>query len=101
MDFLNASAGVGKLRIIDPTAELGGTVEYPVTFGTDNKFVFAADPVRKPTLKLNTATGQVTGSIILGGKKRNMMGAIYSYMTANLKGYVTGTTRNVGFEVVP
>lgn len=101
-DFLNASGGAGKLRVTDPTGELGGTVDLPLTFDTNNKFVFATDLVRKPSLKLNLATGQITGSITLNGRKRNMVGSLFmSLSTPRLQGYITGTTRNVGFEVIP
>lgn len=101
-DFLNASGGAGKLRVTDPTGELGGAVDLPLTFDANNKFVFATDLVRKPSLKLNLATGQITGSITLNGRKRNMVGSLFmSLSTPRLQGYITGTTRNVGFEVIP
>lgn len=101
LGFLNASAGAGKLRVTDPDGELGGNVDLPLTLETNNKFVFAVDAVRKPTLKLNVTTGQVTGSVILGGKKRNILGAIYDPVAPKLRGYIAGTTRNVRFEVIP
>lgn len=101
-DFLNATGGAGKLRVTDPSGELGGTVDLPLTLDTNNKFVFATDIVRKPSLKLNLATGQVTGSITLNGKKRTMTGTVFlSSGTPTLRGYITGTARHVGFEVIP
>lgn len=101
LGFLNATAGAGKLRVIDPDGELGGNMDMPLTLDSNNKFVFAEDPVRKPTLKLNIATGQVTGTVILAGKKRNILGSLSDPAGPSLVGYITGTTRNVRFTVIP
>jgi hypothetical protein len=99
--FLNASGGVGKLRVTDPSGEVGGNVDLPLTFGTDNKFVFGTDTVRKPALKLNVSTGQITGSVILAGKKRSIVGTLSNTTVPILVGHITGTSKNVNFQVIP
>lgn len=101
LGFLNATEGVGKLRVTDPNNELGGDVDLPLTLDANNKFVFVVDAVRKPTLKLNVTTGQVTGTVILGGKKRNILGTLYNGANPTLQGYITGAGENVKFEVIP
>lgn len=100
LGFLNELDGAAVLRVTDPNNELGGNVDLPLKLETNNKFVFTTDLARKPVLTLNATTGQVTGSVILGGKKRSLFGTLSNPSAPVLKGYVTGTNENVKFEVL-
>ena len=84
------------------TGELDPAITESLTLSTSNVFGFSS-MARKPVLKLNKATGLVTGSLVDGnGLKRTLTGVLFlDGMTPKLRGHVSGTTQNVYFEVVP
>lgn len=102
LDFLNATTGMGKLSIPLATGELDPAIMEGLTLDIWNKFVFASK-TRKPVLNLNKSTGIATGYILDDtGKKRRLTGVLFmDGMTPRLQGHVSGTTRNVFFEVIP
>lgn len=103
LGFLDGSMGVGKLSIVAVAGELPGAIMENLTFDTKNLFKFANPLTRKPVLTLNRANGLVTGSVLdNNGKKRTLTGVLYrDGMTVRLRGHVSGTTQNIGFEVIP
>ncbi len=102
LGFLNGTDGAGKLSLPLVNGELDPAILENLTFGTANSFAFSSN-TRKPVLKLNKATGLVTGSVIdNGGLKRNLTGILFlDGMTPKLHGHASGTTKNVFFEVIP
>lgn len=100
LGFLNGTDGAAVLRVTDPNNVLGGNADLPLKLETNNKFVFNTDLVRKPALTLNATTGQVTGSVVLGGKKRSLFGTLSNPAAPVLMGYIAGTEENVKFEVL-
>ena len=102
LGFLDGTAGAGALSIPMDAGELNPAITENLTFNTTNTFGFSSN-TRKPVLKLNKATGLVTGSVIdNGGLKRNLTGILFlDGMTPKLHGHASGTTKNVFFEVIP
>lgn len=102
LGFLDGTSGAGTLNLTMVSGEIDPAIMEAVTFTTKNTFTFAS-LTRKPTLKLNKATGMVTGSIQDDdGKKRNLTGVLYlDGMTPKLQGHVSGVTQNTPFAVVP
>lgn len=101
LGFLNGTMGAGKLTINAAAGEIGGVVENLV-FSATNLFSFT-NAGRSPKLKLNTATGLVTGSIVEpAGTPRKLVGALYDANgTPRLRGFVSGTKRTAFFTVTP
>lgn len=99
LGFLNGSMGAGKLTINAAAGEIGGVVENLV-FSTANQFTFT-NAGRSPKLKLNTATGLVSGTIIEpAGTPRKLVGALYDANgTPRLRGFVSGSKRTAFFSV--
>lgn len=98
--FLNPS-GDGTFKVTDSGGELtGGDLVEPLNLSPTNKFTFTS-PTNKPVLKLNLATGFVTGSITIAPeKKRTLIGVLTRENTTPLiRGYSTGTTTNLSLEV--
>ncbi len=102
LGFLTGTDGAGKLSLPLVNGELDPAILENLTFSTSNTFGFAST-ARKPMLKLNKATGLVTGSVIDdGGLKRKLTGILFlDGMTPKLHGHASGTTKNVFFEVIP
>ena len=101
LGFLNMTSGAGKLTINAVMGELATKVEELLTFSTANQFTFVSN-VNKPTLKIDTRTGLVSGSVIDGvGKKRTLFGALSLDHNAvpRLRGWASGTTQNIRFLV--
>lgn len=101
LGFLDGMMGAGKLSIPMASGEIDAITEN-LTFDAANKFIFASK-TRKPVLSLNKSTGIATGYILDdAGKKRSLTGVLFmDGMTPKLHGHVSGTTRNVFFEVIP
>lgn len=101
LGFLNPN-GLGGLLLANSGGELPGNVAEGLTLDTKNKFIFAS-AVNKPTLKVNTSTGLVTGSIIVpAGKKRIIKGVLLNdNFVPVIQGFASGTTRNVAMMVGP
>jgi len=87
LGFHNDTEGAGKLRLPLVNGELNPAILESLLFGTSNTFGFVS-AARKPVLKLNKATGLVTGSVIDdGGLKRSLTGTLFlDGMTAKLHG---------------
>ncbi len=102
LGFLNGMMGVGKLSIPMDGGELPNAITENISFDTDNKLTFTSK-TRKPALTLNKSTGMVTGYILDdAGKKRSLTGVLFmDGMTPKLHGQVSGTTKNIFFEVIP
>ncbi len=102
LGFLDTT-GAGQLSIPEITGEITPAISEALNLGITNVFKFTTPLARKPVLTLNKANGLVTGSILdQAGKKRTLTGVLYrDGMTIRLRGQVSGTTRNVGFEVIP
>ena len=102
LGFLNGSGGAGKLRLPASAGEIAAEVLENLTLATNNTFAFIDPVTRKPSLKLNTATGLVSGSITEpAGVKRSLRGVLSTYLgTVRLRGHAAGSTKNVYFEVV-
>lgn len=106
--FLDASAGVGKLRITASGGEITADFDEALTLSTTHKFAFAS-AVRKPSLTLNPATGLVTGSITepfagtpLVPLKRTIKGVLSrNNGTVRLYGFASGKTRSQAIQVLP
>lgn len=96
--FLNPN-GNGFFRI--PTsAEVMGGIQEALNLDTKNKFTFAtATP--PPVLKLNPATGLLTGSMILpNGAKSTIKGVLHLDTGAPvIKGFATGTAEHHGVTI--
>lgn len=111
MNFLlGTNPGSGELRIRESFGEMAGSISELVNFNTANRFVFATPLPRKVSMSVNTRNGLVTGSItttdtILGVTKaraRSIQGLIFREGPNTwLRGYATGTTKNLYMEVVP
>lgn len=103
LGFLNATTGAGKLSIPQFPGEVSPAITENLTFDLKSIFKFTTPAARKPVLTLNKANGMVTGSILdQAGKKRTLTGVLYrDGMTVRLSGQMSGTTRNVDFEVIP
>ncbi|SKA95135.1 hypothetical protein SAMN02745166_02285 [Prosthecobacter debontii] len=101
LGFLNPT-GTGLMTITNSGGELAGDVMEALTLDIKNKFVFGS-LVNKPSLKLNPATGLVTGAITIPpAKKRAIKGVLtLENFVPKLRGYVTGSTRNVAMKVEP
>ncbi len=106
LDFLDATSGVGKLRVSGAVAELGvASFEEPLNFGTNNKFIFTS-AVRKPALTLNSATGIITGAITAPAGPPAIKRAFKGILVRNGAsaygyGHFTGKTQNVIGNVQP
>lgn len=102
LGFLNDMEGAGKLSLPLVNGELDPAITENLTFSTSNTFRFVS-AARKPVLKLNKATGLVTGCVLDdGGLKRKLTGILFlDGMTPKLHGHASGTTKNVFFEVIP
>jgi hypothetical protein len=110
MGFLEGpNAGSGILRIRGSSGEMADPIDELVTLSTANRFVFATPLPRKVSMAVNPLTGLVTGSItttdnILGVTKarvRSIQGLIFrTGIDSWLRGYTTGTTKNLFMEVV-
>lgn len=101
LDFLKGTDGVGGLFITNWNNELSlGSVSELINLSTSNKFTFNSQ-VLKPVLTLNTATGQVTGSITEPGfKKRTLKGMLTSYQgITKIYGVCSGNAYALGFVV--
>lgn len=87
LGFLNDTEGAGKLSLPLVNGELNPAILESLLFGTSNTLGFVS-AARKPVLKLNKATGLVTGSVIDdGGLKRSLTGTLFlDGMTAKLHG---------------
>lgn len=101
LDFLNPT-GEGLMTVINSGGELAGDVMEELTLDAKNKFIFAS-AVNKPSLKLNTSTGVVTGSITIPPAKKRTIKAVLTNdnFVPGIYGLVTGTTRNVAVEAEP
>lgn len=101
LGFLDPT-GLGQMTLTNSGGELPGNVVESLTLDTKGKFIFTS-AANKPALKLNTATGLVTGSITVpSGKKRVIKGVLTNdNFVPVLRGYATGTTRNVAMKVEP
>lgn len=99
LDFLSPS-GDGTVTILNSNNELQGDILEGFNLSTKNKFTFALS-TNKPSLKLNTATGQITGSITeAGGKKRTIKGVLTLYEgTPTVRGFVSGSTLTLQFYI--
>ncbi len=104
LNFLNGTAGAGKLTISAVAGEIGAVTEN-LTFTPANTFTFTS-ATRKATLKVSPATGVVSGSLIEPvGKPRKLTGMLFrdpaNANAATLTGFATGSTRTVIFNVAP
>lgn len=102
LGFLTGTNGAGKLSLPLVNGELDPAILENLLFSTSNTFGFAST-ARKPMLKLNKATGLITGSVIDdGGLKRKLTGILFlDGITPRLHGHASGTTKNIFFEVIP
>lgn len=102
MGFLNGSNGDATQLVINSGGELQNSLVDQVNLSLKNKFTFAS-AAHKPVLKLNVATGRVTGSITEpGGKKRSIQAVLtLNNGTPTIRGYTTGSTRTLAFLVTP
>lgn len=107
--FLDATAGVGKLRVTAAGGEIAANFDEALTLSPANKVAFGS-ALRKPALALNPATGLVTGSITepyagtpLVPLKRTLKGVLSRNggSTVRLYGSVGGKTRSQLFQVLP
>jgi hypothetical protein len=102
LGFLNPT-GIGTFAISNYGPELPGEfLLETVTLGTNNKFTFASN-TRKPSLTLNPSTGVVSGYVTDDNNvKRRVTAMLFleGGVTPRLRGFASGITTNLPFEIV-
>jgi hypothetical protein len=95
-------AGNGAFMVGQAGTEINGFSEA-VTLGIDNKFRFSNPALRRPALRVDPATGLITGSVIEpAGTRRKLRGIVARVGTTTYAyGYVSGTTRTAWFGIEP
>jgi hypothetical protein len=109
LGFLNPG-GFGQLVIYEAGGEMANRITENVTLSTANKFTFAS-LVKKPSLKLNPATGLVTGSItttdtiqgVTKARARTIRGILFKDDNGDthIYGHATGITTPLMMAVLP
>jgi hypothetical protein len=99
--LLNPS-GNGSLIVLQAGDEISAFTES-LTLGTDNKFRFANPQIRHPSLRIDPATGWITGSLTEpAGKRRKLRGIVARVgSTTHAFGQVSGATRTGSFGITP
>ena len=93
-------AGVGRLEFAHTPNEFTGFMES-LTLGANNQFVFTNPAIRKPRMKIDLATGMISGSINEPpGRTRKLRGIVARFGDMPVAfGLCTGTTRTGSFGI--